>query len=344
MVQRETKLVEDAIGKTAKLKSKGKETKGQQETVSEGSVAAFAKSPVVEENLTTSILEFVSAGLDPEDAATEAMLNSSDLLGNEGVGNAVSSAVSATDSTNPDNDPGPDVPRAGESQRDVALNNDRFSKWHVECALSIKALQTRLTGMTQPLGSELTLVEHEGNVLYIHWKDPQKFLGRPASLDKQFGVKCIVPVGDLKEPRDYSSAHIIWPSIGIQMLRQKGHKSFLRPRVPELVLRVASIWKQALVCKDSRHGLDPLAEHSALMPSDRACLGCGQGSAIIAQNESVQTCPLCLQSFPGRALENWPNMGKSPGFLFPMRWNYAHWFSQKSLSPKSCARRFLDIG
>lgn len=319
MVQRETKLVEDAIGKTAKLKSKDKEVKGQQETVSDGSIAAFAKSPVVEENLKNSILEFVSQGLDPEDAATEAMLNSSDLLGNEGVGNVVSSAVSATDSNNPDNDPGPGpaVSGAGESQRDNALNNDRFSKWHAECALSIKALQTRLTGMAQPLGSELSLAEHEGNVMYIHWKDSEKFLGRPASLDKQFGVKCIVPVGALKDPRDYSSAHIIWPSIGIQMLRQKGHKAFLRPRVPDLVLRVASIWKQALVCKDSRHGLDPLAEYSALIPSDRVCIGCGQGGAIIAQNESVQTCPLCLQSFHWVCARELAKYGEKSRFSFP---------------------------
>ena len=317
MVQRETKLVEDAIGKTARLKSKGQETKGQKETFSEGSIAAIAKSPVVEENLRNSILEFVSAGLDPEDAATEAMLNSSDLLGNEeGVVNVVSSAASAAAATNPDNDPGPVVSGAGKSQRD-GLNNDRFSKWQAGCALSIKALQTRSAGMATPLGSELTLIEHEGNVLYIHWKDPEKCLGRPASLDKQFGVKCIVPVGDLKQPRDYSSAHVIWPSIGIQMLRQKGHQAFLRPRVPDPVLRVASIWKQALVCKDARRGLDPLAEYNALIPSDSVCLGCGQGSAILAQNDSVQICPLCLQSFHWTCARELAKYGEESGLSFP---------------------------
>ena len=329
MLERENKLVEQAIGATLSSASS-----------SGGGSTAMAKSAVVEENLVACINEFISSGMDPEDAATEAMLSRTDLLGNE----ALETSTQRYSRRHESGQAGQSGPSAGgtclaisSSLKDVAA---KFAAWNAACALSIDALRLRNDGLAKPVCNEVSLVLHDGNVIYVHWKDPEKRMGRPATLDKEFGVKCIVLVGALKTPTDYTTAKIIWPSIGITMLRQKGHKGFLRPRVPDPVLRIARMWTRALVARDSGQGMeerDPWSTYSSWIPSDAACVGCGQSVAIAAPTlekqsmpadhaagsgdldfrECVQECPLCLQSFHWSCASDLVRHGESIGFLFP---------------------------
>eukprot|EP00435_Cladocopium_sp_Y103_P039258 s120_g10.t1 len=331
MLERENKLVEEAIGATSSSASS-----------SMGGSAAMAKSAVVEENLVASINDFISSGMDPEDAATEAMLSHTDLLGNEAPETS-SQRQSRQNESGQAGQSGPSTggtcPVSPSPLKDLAA---KFAAWNAACALSIDALRQRNDSLAKPLCNELSLVLHDGHVIYVHWREPDKRMGRPATLDKEFGVKCIVPVGPLKNPTDYTTAKIVWPSIGITMLRQKGYKGFLRPRVPDPVLRIARMWTQALVARDSGQGMkesDPLSTYSSWIPSDVACLGCGKSAAIavpavekhkqsmsgdhaagsgdLDTRECVQECPLCLQPFHWSCAGDLVQHGESIGFSFP---------------------------
>lgn len=315
MREHESRLIDHAIGAAASASSKSQTEK---DVISK---VQLAKSPVFEQNIAKSIGEFVTSGLDPEDAATEAMLNQDSLLGNEATLPPSSGSVSGG-ATNEQ--------ATGEVEDHVDLGLQAgFARWSEQCALSIQALQARNAALSTPVGhqKELSLVLQDENVIFVHWKDADKRSGRPASLDKDFGVKCIVPVGDMKEPRDYSSAAIVWPAVGAAMLRQKGYKNMLRPRVPDQVLRVCRMWQHALLAKDSSQESNPLAIYSRFIPSEQPCVSCGESSALpptadqrhvaVDPGDAVAVCPFCLVWMHQTCALKLVNYAEETGFLFP---------------------------
>lgn len=258
-----------------------------------------------------------------------------------------------------------------------------FSDWSAECVISLEALRSRSQAVLEKKvgqGNELSLVlgsiegssssasilppdhatgtdeadnqlaeqadaNENSNVFLVHWKTAGEY-GRPASLDKENRVKCIVPTGALREPRDYRNAKIIWPAIGISMQRARGWKGMLRPQVPPAVMRVYQMWQQALLAgaraMESLQSEEPLARYSKTIPSDQNCLACKRNLPIRAlefpctlrssfnapsssandldyehEYDNVRVCPLCLQPLHWVCATILARNGSESGFTFP---------------------------
>lgn len=217
------------------------------------------ESVYLEDNLADSIAELVQQGASPEDAAEELML--SHLIGN-GIEEprqpeASASSFSAASSSVPS--------FAAPSSHHLST---ALSTWLQECVISLRALQLRgkaVSEKTVGQQSELSLVyghvkgdadqSESPSIFWVHWRDASQRWGRPASLDQNCRVKCIVATGSLRDPRDYTSTTIIHPAVGARMERVRGYAGGQRPKVPDDVMRVHSICQRALVARDEQEQL-----------------------------------------------------------------------------------------
>jgi len=207
-----------------------------------------------------------------------------------------------------------------------------FANWMEESSLSLQALYgAHVASKEKSIGSngELSLVlgnirgkstsiesstgmndslDDAKTIFWVQWKFPGE-MGRPASLDANNRVKCIVATGDLKQLRDYKDAKIIHPAIGVRMERIRGYAGQMRPQVPPTIMRLYSIWKEALLKRDSNRDPRAVADYAAVVQSDCPCYVCGSSSslAVCESNVSVdpssngslpadivKPCPLCL--------------------------------------------------
>ena len=193
-----------------------------------------------------------------------------------------------------------------------ALYQDELNKSLDALQRRLEAMRSRSVGQDKELslvlgrisGGQATSSEGEGGqeeaeaVFYVHWKDADlgKRLGRPASLDEQNRVKCIVATGSLREARDYRHAQIIHPVVGVRMERVRGYKGMLRPAVGSSVLRLFQIWnldQARLAAQRDSAGVLGTA------PSE--CFICNRAPEIWAVGDEgraarVQVCPCCTLS------------------------------------------------
>ena len=265
-------------------------------------------SAVVEENIAVAIDEYVNTnGCSPEEAAEEVMLNQSSLLGNEDI--------PACQFASPDDfslsQPPSNHPSAA---RDIQFHlHPAFDLWFEECVESLEALQHRMEAIQSKSvaeNGELSLVHgniygqpsqgaiaEDISVFWVHWQGNGGTYGRPATLDSDNRVKCIVATGALREPRKFSSVSIIHPAIGVKMERVRGHRGTLRPQVPNRVLRLRDIWQTALIARDR-------VENSTIFcggdPNEK-CFICNKtavdtSSSDMQNSDDFMKCPLCLLS------------------------------------------------
>ena len=266
-------------------------------------------SPVVEANIAASIADQIRGGMMPEEAAEEAMLNQESMLGNVSIEHVGANASAESGAANPASLPRP-------MQFETA-----FSHWFDQCLTSLQALLDRKQALeTRSVGEkgELSLVhghiqgakassedskEIQESIFWVHWREAERRSGRPASLDKENRVVCIVATGALREPRDYSAASVIHPAIGVRMERTRGYRGGLRPQVPQNVIRLRDMWQAALVARDSDSSLTFGA--TDLDGSFGECFICntGAGEALVAEGvaaDVVSKCSLCLLPYHGR--------------------------------------------
>ena len=303
MAQREGKLIQHACNEFAKL-----------------SETTAGKSALLEENLVAAIAQHVDMGMNPEEAAEEAMLNLDSVLGNE-------STSEAAHVWPRDGDDDAAIAAAAAS-RSRAMNSEAFRRWVEEVALSAQALQFKVSAQKRPVGEggELSLVfgkiaepkagpaegateeeeEESQSVFWVHWKFAGE-LGRPATLDRDNRVKCIVATGKLRDARDYRSVEIIIPAVGVKMERVRGFKGQLRPQMPETSMRLHDMYQTAILAKDSsarcqQESLAPLEKYMASTAGADECFVCGschikdvaQPRQRTPVADRVQTCPFCL--------------------------------------------------
>ena len=302
----------------------------------------MAKSPLVEENISSEIAAGVSSGLDAEDAAEEAILNC--LVGNESVQKQVASVDSLDLS-----DPAQSSSFSSSGGSMAAVFQAAFSNWMEELSISLKALQARQIAMREkPVGDnkEISLVlgrvsgisgsesgegvtnEETDSAFFVHWKTVGS-TGRPISLDASNRVKCIVATGALKEARDYRHVQIIHPAIGVRMERIRGFAGMLRPEVPPAVMRLFSMWQAALVAKGNAGQDQGLALFRAHMQPECPCFVCNQSQLPVAPPDvdadtdvgdvgldDVQVCSLCLLASHGRCALKLAEYGHGRGVNF----------------------------
>eukprot|EP00969_Alexandrium_andersonii_P032257 1408493-Alexandrium_andersonii.AAC.1 len=151
----------------------------------------------------------------PEDAAIEAALNRSEVLGNT----AASLTAPPLDSE--------------QAQADAAA----ISVWAQRSADNVRIVRDRLEACDRlALGADgcLSLLSLPGGaleppqVVFVQWVIAGS-TGRVASLDAENRVKCIVPVGEARQPRTFPGAATARPSIGVRMVRARGRKGEDRP-------------------------------------------------------------------------------------------------------------------
>lgn len=319
MGEREEKLLHSACEQFSKL-----------------SEAKASKSPLLEENLARAIAKNVESGMDPEEAAEEAMLNNETLLGNDTI------SPNDLDDTGLDHLENPnETTKHDETRKSIAMRREAFIVWVEECICSFQALIRKTAEDKRPVGDngELSLVlgdisgastsKDSGDVLpkesnrgdygglaifWAHWKFAGD-LGRPASLDKDNRVKCIVATGSLKEARNYKGVQIIVPAVGVKMERVRGFKGQLRPKIPDQIMRLHDMYQTALVSKDANsldQGLDeslnPLERYVSLTEGLSPCFFCNSTTTKQVCDpgcadpfaDRVQICPFCL--LPGHSL------------------------------------------
>lgn len=270
-------------------------------------------SAVVEENIAVAIEEYIATnGCSPEEAAEEVMLNQSSLLGNEDIPACQFAPPDDFSlSQPPSNQPPSNHPSAA---RDIQFHLHRaFDLWFEECVESLEALQHRMEAIQSKSvaeNGELSLVHgnihgqtshgaiaEDISVFWVHWHGNGGTYGRPATLDSENRVKCIVATGALREPRNFSSVSIIHPAIGVKMERVRGFRGTLRPQVPSRVLRLRDIWQTALIARDH-------VENSTMFcggdPNEK-CFICNKtavdtSSSDMQNSDVFMKCPLCLLS------------------------------------------------
>jgi hypothetical protein len=303
------------------------------------------KSPIAEPNLAQSIHEIMAkSGISEEEAAEEAILGQHQLLGNE-------KAQPESEQGVPSSGFQPNLQSSSSSSGVAApqkpILEGHFGNWMEECFASCEALmRSKEAGNTLSVGQggELSLVmgriRGEGanststgadnqdpeSVFWVHWSDSAARLGRPATLDKDNRVKCIVPTGPLREKRDYKSAKIFHPAIGVRMERVRGFAGFLRPSVPAKVLRLSDVWKEVLTCRGSSSSetLGLPTSYAAAVQSECPCYVCGSSASRTSDDESmgfdvVRTCPLCLLAAHTACRDSIAEFGVSEGFGFQGR-------------------------
>lgn len=319
MGEREEKLLNSACEQFSKL-----------------SEAKASKSPLLEENLARDIAKNVESGMDPEEAAEEAMLNNESLLGNETI------SPKDLDDTGLDQlETADEKTKHDATRKSIAMRREAFIVWVEECICSFQALIKKTAEDKRPVGDngELSLVlgdisgasaskdsedvlPKESNrgdygglaIFWVHWKFAGD-LGRPASLDKDNRVKCIVATGSLKEPRNYKDVQIIVPSVGVKMERVRGFKGQLRPKIPDQIMRLHDMYQTALVSKDADSldkgpdkSLNPLERYVSLTEGLSPCFFCNSATTKQVCDpdgcadpfaDRVQICPFCL--LPGHS-------------------------------------------
>ena len=305
MAKREGKLVQHACDEFAKL-----------------SETTASKSALLEENLGAAIAQHVDMGMNPEEAAEEAMLNLDYLLGNQ-------SDVEAAHVVLPHGGDDDAAIAAAAASRSRAMNSEAFRRWVEEVALSAQALQFKVSAQNRAVGEggELSLVfgkiaepkagpaegsteeEESQSVFWVHWKFAGE-LGRPATLDGENRVKCLVATGKLRDARDYRSVEILIPAVGVKMERVRGFRAQLRPQMPETSMRLHDMYQTAILAKDSsassarlqQESQAPLEKYMARTTGADECFVCGsyhikhvaQPGQRTPVADRVQTCPFCL--------------------------------------------------
>eukprot|EP00434_Breviolum_minutum_P011912 symbB.v1.2.010508.t1/scaffold690.1/size332707/6 len=313
MEDRENKLITKAVDEFVKRKTMVK-----------------PDSPLLEQNISVAIAEQVARGYTEEEAAEEAILNHNSFMGNE---ETIQTDVTCGDI----GDMG--VVLQPEAASPVLVNSFEgpFANWMEESSLSLQALygahlalQEKTTGQDGELSlvlgnidgmketsdksdissrasssKDIDRVENQ-TVFWVHWKFAGE-LGRPASLDNSDRVKCIVATGRLKELRNYTTAKILHPAIGVRMERTRGYAGQSRPQVPPHVMRLFAIWKEALARRHDFGNTCDVAAYTAAVCTDCPCFVCGStasflsgpgGEGGVAEPQSdrdvVKSCPLCL--------------------------------------------------
>lgn len=303
---------------------------------------ADSSSPLLESNIQRAIARQVAAGLPPEEAAEEVMLNHEGLLGNFSAEQLESQVVLVEGQSQlAEAEAAQLAAEASASAKSVTGENSisnlsvPFHRWFEECLLSGKALQERskaIESRTVGENGELSLAfgniagtappaqkgleENSGNagddqpvntVFFVHWKFPGD-RGRPASLDADDRVKCIVPTGSLRELRNYSTLKILHPAVGAKMERIRGWKGALRPQVKKEVVRLRDMCQSALVVQDLKaleredqgNSGGELSNYSASASTAAAetekCFVCEKSSFLLegAKSVKVEACPFCL--------------------------------------------------
>ena len=286
------------------------------------------KSPIAEANLAHAIQEIVTkSGISEEEAAEEAMLGQHQLLGNDKQ-EPISEVGVSLSSPSPPNLQG--LQSSSSSSRVEAAPAPQASQgpfgnwmeaWFASCEALVNAREAcNTTSVGQ--GGELSLVmgpikgavanstsassaagsQDPESVFWVHWSDSVARSGRPATLDKDNRVKCIVATGQLREKRDYKSVKILHPAIGVRMERVRGYAGMLRPAVPAKVLRLSDVWKEVLICRSnsSTEALGLPTSFAAAVQSECPCYVCGSSASRTSDNDEpmrfdvVRTCPLCL--------------------------------------------------
>ena len=310
MEDRENKLIPKALDEFTKRKTTAK-----------------TDSPLLEQNISVAIAEQVARGYTEEEAAEEAILNHSSFMGNE--------ETTQTDVTCGDLG----VVLQSETSSPVLVNSFEgpFANWMEESSMSLQALygahvalQEKTTGQDGELSLVLGNIDgkpetsgesnissrasssnnidrgatvEDQTVFWVHWKFPGE-LDRPASLDNNDRVKCIVATGRLKELRNYTTAKIIHPAIGVRMERIRGFAGQSRPQVPPHVMRLFAIWKEALVRRHDFGNPGDVAAYTAAVCTDCPCFVCGSTASFLSgeggvaepqsERDVVKSCPLCL--------------------------------------------------
>ncbi len=286
------------------------------EEFSKSSESKVKDSIVLEANLVTSINTLVGSGSTPEEAAEEVMLNH--LIGNG------FEFENSTDASTPNKLNSEDVATCS----DTSLFSETLTSWLGECTLSLKALQLQSQAhQDKTVGQDGELSLAFGNVLgdritsatemvdsdtnskslfWIHWREPGSY-GRPATLDRDNRVKCIVATGKLREPRDYRNVKILHPAIGVRMERVRGFRGGLRPLVSDPILRLHDMCQCAILAADESLQQPAVSRFitSATLTRD-VCFICqttdgpvgdrvdDMTSACDRETTSIHQCPVCL--------------------------------------------------
>ena len=310
MEDRENKLITKALDEFTKRKTTAK-----------------TDSPLLEQNISVAIAEQVARGYTEEEAAEEAILNHSSFMGNE--------ETTQTDVTCGDLG----VVLQSETSSPVLVNSFEgpFANWMEESSMSLQALygahvalQEKTTGQDGELSLVLGNIDgkpatsgesnissrasssnnidrgatvEDQTVFWVHWKFAGES-GRPASLDNNDRVKCIVATGRLKELRNYTTAKIIHPAIGVRMGRIRGFAGQSRPQVPPHVMGLFAIWKEALARRHDFGNTGDVAAYTAAVCTDCPCFVCGSTASFLSgeggvaepqsERDVVKSCPLCL--------------------------------------------------
>jgi hypothetical protein len=126
------------------------------------------------------------------------------------------------------------------------LKADKATNVLVERASACRQIRCGDRGLSLLSASLQGQDEGEGpQVCYVQWAVPG-VSGRIADLDEHDRVKCIVPVGGKRMPKDFSNAEVIHPGIDVSAERTRGRNGQDRPQVPEDIVLLSQMWKTAL--------------------------------------------------------------------------------------------------
>ena len=144
--------------------------------------------------------------------------------------------------------------------------NVAASLWRTMFERGIKALQYRQSKMTLNIGhmSEMALLArddapHPHNVVFVHFHNPDRMLGRKVRIDDDQGA--VSPVNTTPESQ-FNAAAVVVPAIGIKIQKdrerttkwQRREMPLLqtRPRVPDEMLDLQKMWSTALAIGQGR--------------------------------------------------------------------------------------------
>ena len=291
---------------------------------------AVSEKVVSAADIQADVDELCASGMSPEEAVTEAVLNSSKMIGNtdlseQGGGSRACSSSAAAPPAATATDA--DVHTAPMSARQHAQR-----AFVTLCAAVNESIRSILICLFERAKQSETLAHDavslvlnpadvEGDpsfrssrrLVLIKWEVPWK-TGRVVRVDEAWRAISMVCIGRNRYARNFEASSLILPHCGLTLQRVSKAQ---RPMLPPHVIRVAKMLLQLQQIDEAEAQQDAMRQDcpeqmgQLLIPSEE-CVYCGclgqqeslargtssESSAAQSQSEqTVQTCPLCLLSW-----------------------------------------------
>ena len=302
---------------------------------------AISRKDVTVEQIQSSVDRYCGEGMSPDDAVLEAVLNSSQVLGNANVAHEAASATAECGeaASNPTD---PEVVAAHQ----MSSKQRKHCAFVSFCAALIEGIRSILMCLQShampptasdlegnPLSLVMSPVDIEGQVsfpntrrlLLISWEIRGK-TGRVARVDSDFRLVSMMCVGKNRYARNFETCAVIMSNAGVVMERVKKQN---RARLPEHVIRLAKIFMQteqhsAAEAEEQlrRSGPDSAPEQWAnIVQPVSDCVYCGrsicQASSGSSESSGLPTeCPLRLLCWHDECADSF-SLDHSPVVLNP---------------------------